>query len=210
MPGQLATLVRAKYPGAYDDMDDAALEAAVLKAHPQYADLAREAMPTKAALATDAGGSGGGMAMAGLKGLLPLARQGIEGLATSPTLPKTMGSVARGLTTVGAIGHGLYTGSPTEILAAPMEGWAAGKGGYFLGKGAQSLAGSAASGLEKIAPLMGPMSGAAGVGDLAQMAEPNRKDIGFMGIGATQHVPGEKPALINSLLSKFVKIGPET
>ena len=38
--GQLAQRIRAKYPGAYDDMDDAALEKAVLAKHPEYADLA--------------------------------------------------------------------------------------------------------------------------------------------------------------------------
>lgn len=37
----LAQMVRAKYPGAYDDMDDAALEKNVLAKYPQYADLPR-------------------------------------------------------------------------------------------------------------------------------------------------------------------------
>lgn len=37
----LAKRIRAKYPGAYDDMDDAALEKAVLAKHPEYADLAQ-------------------------------------------------------------------------------------------------------------------------------------------------------------------------
>lgn len=40
MPSQLATKIRAKYPGAYDDMDDAALEKSVLAKHPEYQDLA--------------------------------------------------------------------------------------------------------------------------------------------------------------------------
>jgi|SRR5215831_20879530 len=35
----LVEKIRAKYPGAYDDMDDAALTKAVLKKYPQYADL---------------------------------------------------------------------------------------------------------------------------------------------------------------------------
>jgi hypothetical protein len=37
----LAKRVRAKYPGTYDDLDDAALEKAVLAKHPEYADLAQ-------------------------------------------------------------------------------------------------------------------------------------------------------------------------
>lgn len=39
MPG-LAAAVRAKYPGAYDDLSDAELEKQVLAKHPEYADLA--------------------------------------------------------------------------------------------------------------------------------------------------------------------------
>jgi hypothetical protein len=41
--GDLAKRLRAKYPGAYDDMDDAALERAVIAKHPEYADMARPA-----------------------------------------------------------------------------------------------------------------------------------------------------------------------
>src|SRR5687767_4998223 len=40
MPGPLAAKVRAKYPGVYDDLDDATLERQVLAKYPQYADLA--------------------------------------------------------------------------------------------------------------------------------------------------------------------------
>jgi hypothetical protein len=38
--GELATRVRAKFPGSYDDMNDQQLEAAVLAKHPEYQDLA--------------------------------------------------------------------------------------------------------------------------------------------------------------------------
>jgi hypothetical protein len=41
--GDLANKVRAKYPGVYDDMDDAALESKVLAKYPQYGDLAKAA-----------------------------------------------------------------------------------------------------------------------------------------------------------------------
>src|ERR1035438_3555684 len=42
MPGlnQLVDTIRAKYPGAYDDMDDASLTKSVLAKYPQYSDLA--------------------------------------------------------------------------------------------------------------------------------------------------------------------------
>src|SRR5271167_4170756 len=35
----LAQMVRSKYPGAYDDMDDVTLEKNVLAKHPEYSDL---------------------------------------------------------------------------------------------------------------------------------------------------------------------------
>lgn len=45
MPDTLAQRWRAKYPGAYDDLDDAALEKAVLTKFPEYQDLATPAKP---------------------------------------------------------------------------------------------------------------------------------------------------------------------
>lgn len=48
MPEQtIAQRVRAKFPGAYDDLDDPTLEAQVLAKHPEYGDLPRT--PAKAA-----------------------------------------------------------------------------------------------------------------------------------------------------------------
>lgn len=49
MPGQLAAMIRSKYPGAYTDLDDATLEKQVLTKYPQYADLAQSETPTAAA-----------------------------------------------------------------------------------------------------------------------------------------------------------------
>lgn len=41
-------------------------------------------------------------------------------------------------------------------------------------------------------PLLARMSGASAIGDLAQTAEPNRKDIGFLGVGKSQPAyPGD-------------------
>jgi predicted peroxiredoxin len=42
MPGQLAKKVRAKFPGQYDDLDDATLESKILAKYPDYGDLANE------------------------------------------------------------------------------------------------------------------------------------------------------------------------
>lgn len=46
---ELAKRIRAKFPGAYDDLDDAALEKAVLAKHPEYADLAQPEEPPSVA-----------------------------------------------------------------------------------------------------------------------------------------------------------------
>jgi hypothetical protein len=40
MAGPLAQKIRAKFPGVYDDLDDASLEKAILAKYPDYADLA--------------------------------------------------------------------------------------------------------------------------------------------------------------------------
>lgn len=124
-------------------------------------------------------------------------------MATSPTLPSTAGAIARGATTVGGVLHGLYKMNPTQVLAAPMEGWAAGKGGYWLGQGAQSLAKPIAKGLETVAHGANTLAGASGVGDLAQMVEPNRKDIGFLGIGPSVDVPGAQPPVLNDFIARI-------
>lgn len=42
MPQELAKKIRAKYPGMYDDLDDATLEAKILAKYPDYKDLSSE------------------------------------------------------------------------------------------------------------------------------------------------------------------------
>lgn len=59
--------------------------------------------------------------------------------------------------------------------------------------------------LSKLASALPWLSAATGVTDLAQTLEPNRHDIGMAGIGKTQHVPGEHPALLNALLIKLMQ-----
>lgn len=152
----------------------------------------------------------GGAVMVGAKASLPWARNAIEEFATSPTLPKATGAAARALTTGSGIVHGAVTLNPAEVIAAPRVGWAAGKGGYFLGKGAQSVAGPVAELLEKAAPYaqaLSTLGGAQGGLDLAQMADPKRQDIGFLGLGKSVHVPGEEPPLINEAVDFLVKKG---
>ncbi len=59
MPDTLATLVRAKHPGAYDDMSDTALEAAVIAKFPGvYDDLPRTAASARLGITPPVGGKG--------------------------------------------------------------------------------------------------------------------------------------------------------
>lgn len=130
----------------------------------------------------------GSMGLAGLKALQPIA----ESVATSPTLPRTAASVGRIIGGVAPAIGGAYEAGPVGALAglaaAAKGAWAGGKTGWFTGKLLQNMAAPIASGLDTIAPALGKASSAAGVvgiGDLAQMADPDRKDIGFLGIGGS-------------------------
>lgn len=148
----------------------------------------------------------GGLALAAVGNGIPAAARAATAFAESPTAAKTIGAVARGATTVGAIVHGIATANPAQVLAASNEGWAAGKGGYFLGKGMQSVAAPVGKLLGKAAPYaqsLSTLGGASGVGDLAQMAEPQRKDIGFLGVGPSQNVPGAEPPWLNAVLGRL-------
>jgi hypothetical protein len=144
--------------------------------------------------------SGVGFAAAGAG--VPAAASGLASFAASPAVPKAFGAVARGATTVGGLLHGAYTGNFPEIVASPIAGWQAGKGGYFLGKMAQSIAKPASGLLQSVAPYAQTLSTLGGVQgglDLAQMADPNRKDIGFLGMGPSVNVPGAEPPVLNRL-----------
>jgi hypothetical protein len=50
---RLAQLVRARYPGAYDDLDDDTLEQKVIEKYPQYANLAKSKNVTAAKMVAD-------------------------------------------------------------------------------------------------------------------------------------------------------------
>lgn len=123
----------------------------------------------------------------------------LESMATSPSLAKTVGGIARVGTTLGGIAHGVATGNVPEMIMSPIAGWNAGKGGYFLGKGAQAAAGVAADVANKVGPTinaaLGPLSVAQGGLDLAQMDDPQRRDVGFMGVGKTGNALDNQAAI---------------
>lgn len=141
---------------------------------------------------------------------VPAISRGAMEFATSPTAAKTGGAFARGVTTVGAVANGLLSGNPTQVLAAPMEGWAAGKGGYFLTKLAQQVMVPVAKLADAVAPYargLSTLSTVQGALDLHQMAEPNRKDIGTFGVtmggGRTDAERQANPALLNQLFASL-------
>lgn len=128
------------------------------------------------------------LALAAAGQAIPVAAKYVTTFAQSPTAAKVGGAIARHATTAAEVARGLVTASPTDILAAPKAGWFAGKGGYWLTKAAQGVSGPVGAALEKVAPYaqtLLTLAGAQGINDLAQMAEPNRKDIGFLGLGAS-------------------------
>lgn len=123
MSGQLAASIRAKYPGAYDDLDDAALEQQVLAKYPQYADLAQPEAPE----AKSIGGFVGNVAESGGRLLSGMAQpflhpvETAKGLKTAITHPgETLSAIGHAAKdrygSLDAIGNTLYE-DPVGVLA---------------------------------------------------------------------------------------------
>lgn len=110
---------------------------------------------------------------------VPIAAHAAMEVATSPNAAKAGSAIGQ---IIGGVDGALKAGP----MGAAGGAWTGGKAGWFTGKLAQKLAAPIAGVAEKIAPYaqtLSTLSGAQGIADLAQMAEPNRKDIGFLGIG---------------------------
>lgn len=151
--------------------------------------------------------SGGAVLAAGSRALPALANAAAE-VATNPNVPKVGAAIGRA---VGAVGptvveaaQGSGMGALTAAALSGKTAWAGGKAGWFTSKLAQSAAGPVARALDAVAPYAqtaATLSGAQGAVDLAQMAEPGRKDLGFLGIGGGTPDPNH-PALLNLLAMK--------
>lgn len=144
-------------------------------------------------------GSNAALGMAAAAKAVPAAATGAMELATNPAVPKAAAAIGR---TAGAIiptAGELLAGNPAAAIAAAAAAgktsWAGGGAGWGLGKLAQKAAAPLGAGnlgpaaaLEKVAPYartLATMSGIQGGLDLAQIAEPERKDIGTLGLGGT-------------------------
>lgn len=149
----------------------------------------------------------GAVGLGATRGLAAPVAQAATELATNPAVPRataTAGRVIGGLAPI--VGGAQAAGVPGALLgvgAAAKGSWAGGKAGWFTGKMLQNMAAPVASGLQRIAPAaqaLAPLNVAQGGLDLAQMAEPTRKDIGVLGIGKTDRRAGDdKPAALNAL-----------
>lgn len=133
------------------------------------------------------------------KGVAPAA----EVLAEFGTNP----NVAKGAATVGrAVGAATSLPASLSGFGSMQKGaYAGGKSGYFTGKLAQDVARPLSTALEKIAPYaqtLGTLGGAQSALDVAQLAEPNRKDIGTLGMTLGDAHDPNHPALLNLLAMK--------
>lgn len=116
---------------------------------------------------------------------VPLLANAAEEVATNPAVPAMAAKAGRA---VGAVVPIVKAG-PLGMLASGKGAWAGGKGGWFAGKLAQDAAGPVANALNTAKPYVEgaatTLAGAQGALDLAQMAEPGRRDIGTLGVGKT-------------------------
>jgi hypothetical protein len=147
--------------------------------------------------------------MRGAAAVAPLVRTAVDSVATSPN---TVSNVAKAGEAVGAIkglAAGLAHGSP--VSGAAIGAVTGEKIGKLSGSAVQRIALKASPLLEAAAPYvqaLSTLSGAQGALDLAQMAEPKRSDIGFLGVGLNREpVAGEGAPLINAAVSYLMKQG---
>lgn len=126
------------------------------------------------------------------KSAAPIANAAAN-FAKNPNVPKhaaKIGRVLGGVAPVIAGGMKMGPAGAAIGMAGSAQGaWAGGKTGWFTGKLAQQLMTPVAKVLEAVKPYaqtISTLSGAQALLDLAQMAEPNRTDIGVLGVGKTQ------------------------
>lgn len=159
----------------------------------------------------------GALGLAEISPTLRTASRLTTEFATNPSVPKTSAAIGRVIGGVAPVIAGAAEGGPVGALvgvAASSKGaWAGGKTGWFTGKLAQNMSAPVASALQKVTPYLqavSTVSGAQGALDLAQMAEPSRKDIGFLGLSIEQPRSTDEqkahPALLNLLAMKALAL----
>ena len=159
--------------------------------------------------------SKGGLILAGAGHAVPATVRLAEEAATNPAMKTGGAAIGRVIGGLAPVVGGTLEGGPIGALAgvaaASKGAWAGGKTGWFTGKMLQDLSGPIAKVAAKAAPYaqaVNTVSGLQSLLDLAQMADPNRTDIGLMGIGyGDTRAPGDvHPALLNAIASRLLKI----
>lgn len=153
-------------------------------------------------------GSNTALGMATAARAVPAAAGAAMELATNPSVTataRTAGQIAGGVIPIAKYG-------PVGVLGLDKGAKIGGKVGELAGKAAQKLAAplgaegvGPASFLGKIAPYaqtLATLSGAQGALDLAQIAEPTRRDIGTLGVTIGDERDPDHPALLNLLAMK--------
>lgn len=145
------------------------------------------------AASASAPSSGGGTLTAALiSHLTPYVEHALMEFATNPNAAKTGGAIGRAIGAVAPTAAALSNGDPmgvaTGVALSGKTSWAGGKAGWFTTKLAQNLSAHIAKIAEEAEPYISklqPAIATKAVSDLAQLAEPDRKDIGTFGIGAS-------------------------
>ncbi len=151
----------------------------------------------------------GALGLAATARAIPPAANAAMEVATNPNVPRAMATAGRVIggiaPAVGGAAEAGPVGAAIGLAAASKGAWAGGKTGYFSGKLLQNVTAPVARALTAIEPYLqtvSTLSGAQGVNDLAQMAEPTRQDIGMLGVGPSVQHDDTHPALVNLLAMK--------
>jgi hypothetical protein len=192
-PSPLVAAVRAKYPGAYSDMDDTALEQAVLQKHPEYADMAslKGKMSAPGTFQTKRGGPTYNANDLGSKPIaypsLSAAVSGAKARAALPDFPQQVQQSEREEPARAAETLAI-TGAPATILGAitaPVATAGSLAGGYLgqAGAGRMARAFHASDTTEDIARVAGGLAGGVAGGFAGGQIElPEKIRLGRTGI----------------------------
>lgn len=140
--------------------------------------------------------------MAAAKASVPIVQTAVDQVATNP------GVVAAGKIAgrVGGLVKSIATKNPFTMLGSMEVGSKAGGDAAAIAQAAALKASPAIAKAAPYAQVLGTLSGAQGGLDLAQMADPKRQDIGFMGMGP-QGSASDQAAVMKSQIGNLVKSG---
>jgi len=132
-------MIRAKYPGAYDDMDDVSLENAILAKYPQYSDLPRtqSANANTPSLLQRAEKWYTTPTQTEIPGNVPGVEQSPEGITNSPQQTFHRGAAIESGIAAPALATGLVTATAPTLLGlggGVLGGTAGSIGGRYLGE----------------------------------------------------------------------------